>query len=243
MTLTYGLRSSTDRMILEFGPRHSDYDAKLDSKMTPRHDKARLSSSDSTSNFSDLSSGDVTCATDVLSVSDSSIIDGGDSDYEENDLHNQEPAETVSYGVTFGSVHVREFERIIGDHPDTKVGVPLSIGWAYYDRETAVSIEKYEADRIRKVNLRMSSITRKNLLHHVFGIPEDELRAAEKEVQKIKRGKVQLSKQTHAMSPAKAIIRKLRKGGVSFLKGMSVASQSGMVVSGASGMSSFGHMY
>ena len=71
--------------------------------------------------------------------------------------------------VQFGAIHVREYERVVGDHPDTRIGVPLSLGWAYYEKES-VQIDKYEADRVRKGNLRMSSITRKNLLHNVFGI-------------------------------------------------------------------------
>jgi hypothetical protein len=33
----------------------------------------------------------------------------------------------------------------------------------------------------------MSSITRKNVLHNIFGILEEELRAAEKEIQKIRK--------------------------------------------------------
>jgi hypothetical protein len=100
---------------------------------------------------------------------------------------------TDSRKVSFGPIHMREYERIVGDHPDTKVGVPLSIGWGYHEKNP-VSIERFEADRLPKERLRMSSITRKNILHNVFGISEEELRAAEKEVQKIRKLREQTSK-------------------------------------------------
>merc|ERR1711933_69355 len=84
--------------------------------------------------------------------------------------------------VSFGAIHIREHERIIGDHPQTKIGVPLSLGWGYYDNDS-LPIEQYESERVPKGNLRVSSIARKRILHSVYGIPEEEIRAAEKEVQ------------------------------------------------------------
>ncbi|KAG7367450.1 hypothetical protein IV203_030121 [Nitzschia inconspicua] len=152
-----------------------------------------------------------------------------------------EELENYSLSVSFGSVQVREYERIVGDHPDTKVGVPLSIGWAFYERPV-VPIEQYEGDRIRKGNIRMTSITRENLLHNVFGIPEDEIRNAEMEVQKIKNQRVHSSKQPMAAAKTETALRgiskNLRKGGWKLLKGMAAATQSGMMVSTGSGFSS-----
>lgn len=96
--------------------------------------------------------------------------------------------------VSFSSIQVREYERIVGDHPDTKVGPPVSIGWKFVENHE-VDIDQYEADRTLKGTRRMSSITRKNLLHNVFGIPEEEIRNAEKEVQKILKSRERTSKQ------------------------------------------------
>jgi len=153
-------------------------------------------------------------------------------------------------GVSFGPIHVRQYERIVGDHPDTKVGVPLSIGWAYYEDEqhpNGVSIERYESDRIRKRgNLRMSSITTKNMLLNVFGIPLQELRQAEKEslkTRKQRRKQQQKLQQTSltishtGISACKKVGKKIRKGGLSFLKGMTFAAQSGMTMSAGGGLS------
>jgi hypothetical protein len=143
--------------------------------------------------------------------------------------------------VSFGNIQVREYERIVGDHPDTRVGVPLTIGWAFVERPP-VPIEQYEGNRIRKGNLRLTSITRKNLLHNVFGIPEEEIRNAEKEIQKIKKQRSTSSKQTLAVAQTetalRGISRKIRRGSWKVLKGMAAAAQSGMMLSPGSSLSS-----
>ena len=88
--------------------------------------------------------------------------------------------------VSFSTVEIREYERVVGDHPETKVGPPIAIGWAFAEPEVSM-LDDYEADRTatRKGTRRLSSITRKNILKNVFEIPEEEIRMAEKEVQKI----------------------------------------------------------
>jgi len=135
--------------------------------------------------------------------------------------------------VSFGPIHVRQYERIVGDHPETKVGVPLSIGWTYYEDDNypnGVSIERYESDRIRKGKIRMSSITRKNMLLNVFGLPEKEILIAEKRSQKLRRKRERAS--TQSQGTLKTIGTIMRKGGISFLKGMSLVAQTGMVGGG-----------
>jgi hypothetical protein len=163
--------------------------------------------------------------------------------------------------VSFGSIYIRQYERIIGDHPETKVGVPVSIGWKYYDDKeqynNPISIDEYENFRLcdnkkrgsSKYLLRMSSITRRNMLLHVFDIPEQELIQAEKETKRIKRQKNRSnSRQRPILVVAaqtitgynKKIGNKIRNCTMSFLKGMSYAAQSGMISGGGSGSTSSG---
>lgn len=194
--------------------------------------KAALHQSPSMSSISDFDPNEEgLISTDVSETSSQVTVD----ELLEDDLYI--PA------VSFGEVHVREYERIVGDHPDTRLGVPLSIGWAFYERPP-VSIEQYEGDRIHRGNLRLSSITRKNLLHNVFGIPEEEIRNAEKEIQKVKKQRAQSSKQSLAAAQSetaiKGISKKIRRGSWKLLKGMAAAAQSGMMVSPVSSLSS-GH--
>ena len=132
--------------------------------------------------------------------------------------------------ISFGSVSVREYNQIIGDHPEVRVGPPISLGWEYTQR-VALSLDEYEETRPpKKVILRLSSITRKNLLHNVFGYTEEEIRSAEKEVQKIRKKRDQTLKQGKTGRAVETVMqaarRKLRRtlSKDSFIQGFSAAS-------------------
>jgi hypothetical protein len=99
--------------------------------------------------------------------------------------------------VSFDSVTVREYNRVIGDHPEVKVGPPVSLGWEYLQLPEQ-SLEEYHESKPERRSLRLSSITRKNLLLNVFGYSEEEIRAAEKEVQVIRKKREQSRKQGKA---------------------------------------------
>lgn len=184
---------------------------------------------------------DQSTSSTISTESESDGVDSG-SDYDENDVpyHDSpvdaavEDADETSNAsnkkhrrsVSFGPIHVRQYERIVGDHPETKVGVPLAIGWAWVEDEDhpdGLSIERYEADRIRRGKVRMSSITRKNMLLHVFKLPEEEIKMAEKRSIKLRkqREKAKGGDQT----ALKKLGKKIRKGGWSVLKGMSQVGQ------------------
>jgi len=150
--------------------------------------------------------------------------------------------------VSFGSVYIRQYERIVGDHPETRVGVPVSIGWKYYDNpeqysSTPISLEDYDDYRISKGRgkylLKMSSITRRNMLLNVFDIPEQELIQAEKKTKKIKQQRDRSNRKPILVAQItgyqKKIGTKIRNCGMALLKGMSYAAQSGMM-SGSSSM-------
>jgi hypothetical protein len=116
----------------------------------------------------------------------------------------------------FGDVHVREFERIAGDHPAvTDRGPPLSIGWAYCDGDS-ISLDAFEAQQ-QKLKQRLSSRnpynnntnnnnngqpsnnnyntslqpikgdTRRMILLHGFDVSKDDIQEMEREVEKTKK--------------------------------------------------------
>merc|ERR1712125_245778 len=155
--------------------------------------------------------------------------------------------------VSFGSIYVRQYERIVGDNPSTTVGVPVSIGWAYYEDEeqyiNPVSLDRYEMNRRinnlkrgrNRKQLRMTSITRENMLLNVFGVPKKELIEAEKEIKKIRKqrnrsnNQPMILKQITETNKYKKFGRKLRDRGLSFLKSMSYAANSELMTSSTSG--------
>jgi hypothetical protein len=117
--------------------------------------------------------------------------------------------------VSFGSIQQREYNRIVGDHPDVRVGPPVTFSWEYSEL-SPVSVDDYESNRVPyKKLLRMSSITRKNMLRTIFDIPEEDIRLAEKEVQKIRQQRERSAKQSETSAVVESAVkragRKLRK--------------------------------
>jgi len=183
--------------------------------------------------------------------SDSSVvttttkISNDDNDNNNNNVMKVKKQKKV---VSFGSVFIRQYERIVGDHPETRVGVPVSLGWKYYDNPeqystTPISLEDYDDYRISKGRgkylLKMSSITRRNMLLNVFDIPEQELNQAEKKTKKMKQQRDRSNRKPILVAQItgyqKKIGTKIRNCGMALLKGMSYAAQSGMM-SGSSSM-------
>lgn len=167
----------------------------------------------SESNFSDISDDTAsTISSDELSISSSSPR------------------------VSFGAIHVREFERVIGDHPECKIGVPISLGWGYHQTEP-VSIEQYENDQVSKFKGRMSSITRKNILHNVYGYSEEEIRRAEKEVKGIRKQQRHSDTDSKTSSKTQSVMKKVGRKfkqmltAENFIKGLTAAAPSTMVMS------------
>merc|ERR1712232_1328068 len=92
-----------------------------------------------------------------------------------------------------------------------------------------ISIERYECDRIWKGKIRMSCITRKNILLNVFGLPEEELVQAEERSKKLRKQRQrQLRGESKTQTAFKNLGKKMRKGGISLLKGLSYAAQDGI---------------
>jgi hypothetical protein len=90
--------------------------------------------------------------------------------------------------VTFHLVHVREYERVVGDHPEVKVGPPISLGWNYVTH-SPVMVEAYDIERELNSGSsaagnkpdRLTSIARKNMLFE-YGYTESDFRRAEQDV-------------------------------------------------------------
>jgi hypothetical protein len=108
-----------------------------------------------------------------------------------------------STGVVFHEVQIRCYEQTIGDNPSVSYGPPISLDWAYEEVEP-INLDEYENSRGPRRNTRQMMLNyynRKNLLTWRFGATEEEMKAAEKEVKKIKSQR----SLTKAMLPAQKL--------------------------------------
>lgn len=86
--------------------------------------------------------------------------------------------------VSFKTIEVREYERILGDHPDTTFGPPIAIGWAFVEHD-AIDLDEYESQRNKSGIKVLLAHTRRRILHDVYEYSEKELRKAELDVSRI----------------------------------------------------------
>lgn len=85
---------------------------------------------------------------------------------------------------SFSCVDIREHERIAGDNPCVSKGVPLSIGWGYYQHDP-ISLDNYEANKgppRDKIEMMVPEEVRKQMLIQEFKVSLNEINAAIKSV-------------------------------------------------------------
>lgn len=106
--------------------------------------------------------------------------------------------------VSFGEVTVREYEIIIGDHPNCRTGFPLSLGWDYTDH-CDVSVDQFEEcrcdQRREKADLYKTPNERRTMLQD--GYSAAELKQAERRLARY-RAQVARAKALKSLSKARA---------------------------------------
>lgn len=91
--------------------------------------------------------------------------------------------------VTFSHIDIREYERIPGDNPCVRAGVPLSIGWAHYQHKS-ILLDDYETAKgppRDKIEMMIPASVRRSMLRDEFGASINELNASLKSVNISKR--------------------------------------------------------
>jgi hypothetical protein len=86
--------------------------------------------------------------------------------------------------ITFSNVDVREYERIAGDNPCVRGGVPLSIGWANIQHES-IPLDDYENAKgppRDKIEMIVPADIRRSILRDEFKVSVNDLNASIKSV-------------------------------------------------------------
>mmetsp|Transcript_4928 Transcript_4928/g.8526 ORF Transcript_4928/g.8526 Transcript_4928/m.8526 type:complete len:286 (-) Transcript_4928:178-1035(-) len=89
--------------------------------------------------------------------------------------------------VSFDAIEVREYTRILGDHPDTMMGPPITLSWEYCTPLTKpLGIEEYERERGERRSktqlLAHPNVRRRWLREASMPVSENEMKRAEREV-------------------------------------------------------------
>lgn len=106
----------------------------------------------------------------VASVSDSLHQKG---------LHHSTTDDSLTRCVSFGTIQIRDYERVAGDNPSVTLGVPLALGWHYMEYAD-IPVELYEdsVNRRSKSELIMSAQVRKSLLKKEWNVSQREIASA-----------------------------------------------------------------
>merc|ERR1711976_888571 len=94
-------------------------------------------------------------------------------------------------------------------HPETKIGPPVALVWSYIEGKS-VSLDEYERQRRRKGTRRMTSVARRKILQ-LFGVPDDEILQAEKDVQKVQHGRERTKKQGIISGRTESAVRNIKR--------------------------------
>jgi len=96
--------------------------------------------------------------------------------------------------VSFGSIEIREYPRILGDNPSCKRGPAISLGWYNNGRKTKLSIDQFEKTRSTSSRYHrrcpvLSSRDRIRILRDEGGVTAKEILIARREISMIKRSR------------------------------------------------------
>lgn len=116
--------------------------------------------------------------------------------------------------VTFDTVSIREYNRILGDHPDCTEGPPITIGWNYSEQPVQ-DLEDYESNRHQRRSFHLTSDSRQMMMKQVLGISDFEIRMAQNGVRQILRQRQLSRSQTKAEEKVEVLLqsahRKLKR--------------------------------
>jgi hypothetical protein len=150
------------------------------------------------------------------------------------------------FRVSFKSVHVRKYERILGDNPACSSGPSLSLGWNYDENEEVFTVDEWEYNRddlLYKDLLDLAISPRDRILWlQSLGYSDDEIEQCMKDINLIKLQRTKtaqnnvLQKTEEVLVTAKLRLDKLFRGGKrrnsTSINSMINSSKTGSMVAG-----------
>ena len=107
--------------------------------------------------------------------------------------HGNPPPLRAQHRVSFSTVDVREYDICLGDNPSCSTGVPISINWQFFFRDS-IKVHEYELNRSHRAKgkeLVMTKDERERILRKTCNISDGELLEAYCQVRKAQRQRVE----------------------------------------------------
>eukprot|EP01083_Nonionella_stella_P259490 885931_1 len=113
--------------------------------------------------------------------------------------------------VHFGTVSVRDYDVILGDHPCCSYGPPLSLDWNFNQQEP-IDVNAYEFENIpfRRKSLRGLTLNYYQRKHLLSDYSESDFKAAKKEIKRIKSNRY-ITMKLACFHPVEAAIESARR--------------------------------
>ena len=116
--------------------------------------------------------------------------------------------------MRFGTVLVRDYEIILGDHPCCAFGPPITIDWDYQEGEP-LDVDSYEAENAlsrltrERGSMHLNYFARKYLLREHY--TEQDFKSAIKEINRIKMNRTITSKLANYHDVVESARRKFKR--------------------------------
>jgi hypothetical protein len=108
------------------------------------------------------------------------------SNIQENNGNNDRKERKKHMKIQFTDIHIRLYNRILGDNPAVSDGPPIQLSWEYTEKEPQ-SVDEYETNRLPrrpKHHLSLSNTRRNQIMQLHFEYSQEEIDKATNSVKK-----------------------------------------------------------
>eukprot|EP00523_Entomoneis_sp_CCMP467_P015113 CAMPEP_0168786982 /NCGR_PEP_ID=MMETSP0725-20121227/11561_1 /TAXON_ID=265536 /ORGANISM="Amphiprora sp., Strain CCMP467" /LENGTH=246 /DNA_ID=CAMNT_0008837165 /DNA_START=93 /DNA_END=833 /DNA_ORIENTATION=+ len=101
----------------------------------------------------------------------------------DNNVDNKNNERPERKSVQWGTIHIREYNRVVGDHPSVTRGPPLALDWAHAEQDQVLTVAQHQEQDKKRRFWRLCATERTVLLLHEFEQKPAQLEAATRQAE------------------------------------------------------------